>query len=174
MAQANIIQSLQGYFDVRDFNAKKPREQWAIKGNDTTISFGVKYETLPDEFKQYAKPYTDRNGNQRYIVRFKIGANCKWFDKTGTVTPRPDNTYLDGKPFEVTIQYATLNGDPTKKEASGYWCNAIMFREVNTNPFDGIAFEAAPAAPEQPATPVVQEAYVENFVDDAGDSGLPF
>lgn len=158
MAESKMITGIHGYFDVKEYSSK-PREQRAIKGNDQVIRFGVRFNQLPEQFRDYANAFTDKNGNQAYYVEFKIGANCKWFDAAATPTLRPDNTYLDGKQFEVSIQYVQLNGDPALKQARGYWANAIMYKEVETNPFASmVAPQQEDAAPSAPAAPMQQEA----------------
>lgn len=92
--------------------------------------------------------------NDRAAVRFKVGANCKWFDKYGHACERPRNTDLDGKRYEVNIDFARKAKQPGNSLApSGYWANAIMFREVEDNPFAGQEFEKdeTPDEPEAPA-----------------------
>ena len=72
------------------------------------------------------------------LVKFKIGKGCKWFEKhNGRVKEiaRPANAELDGKRYDVCIDYRELNGDPTKQEACGYWANAILIAEAESNYF---------------------------------------
>jgi len=157
MAEAKTIKNLRGYFDVKVYSTK-PREQRPVKGNDEVITFGVKFQDKPEAFADYARPYTDKKGNEAYFVQFKVSNNCKWFDKNGRSVPRPDNTYLDGKQFEVMIQYAQLNGDAGKMEARGYWCNAIMYKEISENPFEGMSLEEEPVESKAEAYEAQEEA----------------
>ena len=102
------------------------------------------------KFEKYAKPYTNKDGVQRFAVQFKIGAKCRWFDEYAKQVTKPTNESLDKKRFEVVIQYNQLDGDPAQKEASGYWVNAIQFKEFVGNPFT--AFE--PRTEAQPFYPI--------------------
>lgn len=126
---------VKGYFDVREYNAKKVRAERTMKGNDTTITFDVLYagEELPPELAAYAKEY-EKDGHVRYAVKFKVSSNTKWFGKTGgkvTKINRPDNADLDGKRFECCIDFRQLDGDASKMEARGYWVNGILIKEDN-------------------------------------------
>jgi hypothetical protein len=106
------------------------------------------------QFAAHGKPYTDGNGNQRVRVIFKIGGRCRWYDGQAQPVQKPSNAELDGKRFEVSIQYNELAADPANpKKPRGYWVNAIQFREADTNPFtamDGGAVAAPVAAPIPP------------------------
>lgn len=130
MKTGNLI----GFFDVRKYDAKKQRDNWPLKSNDDKITFGVSYKEKPEELD--SKEYTNKDGETRYAVKFKIGKGCRWFNEYAQQVARPDNAELDKKRFEVQIDYVKLDGDPEKKEASGYWANAIMFREYVFNPFE--------------------------------------
>lgn len=133
---------IKGYFDVREYNAKKPRAERTIKGNDTTITFDVLYaaEELPECVAKHARAY-EKNGEQRYCVKFKVSSGTKFFEKkNGNVVAidRPDNTELDGKRFECCIDFRELNGDPTKMEACGYWVNGLLIKEDTGTMFDDL------------------------------------
>ena len=67
---------IKGYFDVREYNAKKTRAERTIKGNDTTITFDVTFaaDQLPAELTKYAKA-KEKDGVTRYAVKFKISSN---------------------------------------------------------------------------------------------------
>lgn len=126
---------IKGYFDVREYNAKKTRAERTIKGNDTTITFDVTFaaDQLPAELTKYAKAY-DKDGITRYAVKFKISSKTQFFEKqNGRVVKidRPDNVDLDGTRFEVCLDFCQLDGDPTKMEACGYWVNGIVIKEDN-------------------------------------------
>lgn len=168
-------------FDCKQYNAKLPKEQWRVLGDGENVQCTITYalSELPDNFKQNGQPdefirlYSSkkekedaaRQGreitNDRAAVRFKVGANCAWFDKYGRKTERPHNTDLDGKRYEVNIDFARKAKQPGNSLApSGYWANAIMYREVEDNPFAGQEFEKdetpdEPEAPE-PAAPAAQ------------------
>jgi len=123
-------ENLTGYFDVRTYNEKKPRDQWKIKGEDEAIAFSATMSYLPEAFKEFAKEYTDKDGNTRYRVTFKIGSRCEWFDAKGKQVEKPKNEELDGDRYEVNIYYNTLHGEPGTKQARGYWADAIQWHKV--------------------------------------------
>lgn len=137
MANLQLTKKLSGWFDVRQYKANTPKENQKIKGNDENITFGVTFDTCPQEFQKYAKTYTNKDGDQRYRVAFKINGNCKWYDKEAKPMARPDNADLDGKRWEAVIQYKQVDPkDPSDdKAARGYWVNAIQIEDPDTNPF---------------------------------------
>jgi len=160
MAELKLTQSLTGWFDVKVYNERIPRENWKIKGEDDNIAFTVTLSTTDPQslqFVNHGKPHADANGNPRLRVTFKIGARCRWFDANANPVTKPSNIYLDGKQFECVIQYNELAGDPANpKSPRGYWVNAIQFREVVTNPFAAMP-GAAPIPPQPAAVPQQQQ-----------------
>lgn len=133
---------LTGFFDVREYNAKKAVQERAIKSDDATITFGVAFdpEQLPKELSDYAKACESKKDGHRYmLVKFKIGSRCRWFERNsnGVVSEvaRPTNADLDGKRYECCVDYRQLDGDPSKQEACGYWMNAILIAEAQSNYF---------------------------------------
>ena len=132
---------MSGYFDVREYSAKKAPNERAFKAADSMITFGVAFdpEHLPKELANHAKTVQRKKDGTTYmLVKFKIGKGCKWFEKqNGRVQEiaRPANAELDGKRYDVCIDYRELNGDPTKQEACGYWVNAILIAEAESNYF---------------------------------------
>lgn len=164
MADPKLTQSLTGWFDVKVYNERIPRENWKIKGEDDNIAFTVTLSSTDPQavhFEKHGKPYTDGNGNQRVRVTFKIGARCRWFDENANPVAKPANINLDGKQFECVIQYNELAGDPNnQKSPRGYWANAIQFREVVTNPFAAMPGAAPiPPMPQLQTQPVQQQQY---------------
>lgn len=148
MGNLQVIKEITGWFDVRIYNERISRENWKIKGEDDQISFTATFDAASKEAAQFAahgRPYTDGNGNQRVRVTFKIGVRCRWFDETAQAVPRPRNADLDGKKFEVSIQYNEIAADPNNPKAPrGYWVDAIQFREAVTNPFTAMTGAVAP------------------------------
>ena len=136
-----LTEKLTGWFDVREYRANTPKEQQRMKSDDQNITFSTTFDDCPPAFAEFAKPYTDGNGNRRFRVSFKIGARCRWFDGDALPVDRPTNAELDGVRFEVRVQYNTIR--PTnpndEKAARGYWANAVQFEMVNDNPFDAFA-----------------------------------
>lgn len=154
MSNLQVIQNITGWFDVRIYNERIPRENWKLKGDDDQIAFTTTFEAGSTEdlrFAVHGKPYTDSNGNKRVRVKFKIGSSCRWYNEQAQPVPKPANADLDGKRYEVSIQYNELESDPNNpKKPCGYWVNAIQFREADTNPFTAMAGAAAPVMPPQP------------------------
>lgn len=130
---------IKGYFDVREYNAKKQRSERTIKGEDATITFDVVYDAqnLPEQVAKHAKSYV-KDGVTKFIVKFKISKTTKWFERIdGKVVfaERPSNVELDGKRYECCVDYRELNGDPDKQEACGYWVNGIVIKEDDSDMF---------------------------------------
>lgn len=145
--------NLEGYFDVREYNAKKERKEWKIKEEGQTIEFSQIFSTenLPKELSEFAKLFTRKDSTQACVVRFKISSRCKWFGKNAegkfTEMAKPTNEELDGTRYQVAINYRTLHGDASKKEASGYWANGICILGTASNSmFDDLNDTAAPEA----------------------------
>ena len=75
-------------------------------------------------------------------VKFKIGANCKWFDKYARPCARPTNAELESKRYMVQLDFTKKEKDLAQPlKPSGYWVNSIMINPVEANPFAGQAFE---------------------------------
>ena len=51
------LDNVKGYFDVREYNAKKVRTERAIKSDDVTITFDVVFngQDLPEQVAKHAK-----------------------------------------------------------------------------------------------------------------------
>lgn len=149
--------NLKGWFDVRQYNEKKPREQWKIKGDDETIGFGFTTED-PGDFAEFARQYTNKDGKTAYRVNFKIGGRCQWFAANGERIDRPTNSELEADRWLVNLDYTALHGKEGTKEARGYWVNAIQAvkvqryefapMEVATAPFPAVETAAADTAPQ--------------------------
>lgn len=173
MSNLKMIQNITGWFDVKVYNDRQPRENWKLKADTDNIAFTATFDAASPEAAQFAahgKPYTDNSGNNRVRVTFKIGGKCRWYDENAQPSEKPANAELDGKRYEVSIQYNELAGDPANPKAPrGYWVNAIQFREAETNPFSAMgASTVGFAAPPQPAAGVVPTA----FPDD--ETALPY
>lgn len=171
------LDNVKGYFDVREYNAKKVRTERTVKADDATITFDVVFngQDLPEQVAKHAKAY-EKEGNTRFIVKMKISKTAKWFEQiNGHVTnvARPSNADLDGKRFECCLDYRELNGDPSKQEACGYWVNGILFKEDDSDMFADLN-DQQPGEP-QPSTQQQAEAAAEDAAAAAGESvELPF
>lgn len=158
--ELKLTQTLTGWFDVRVYNERIAKENRQIKGEADNISFSTTFaagDPAAVAFVTYGKPYTDNNGNPRLRVNFKIGRKCRWFDQNANPVAKPSNIDLDGKQFEVVLQYNEVSGDPTKPlSPKGYWVDAIQFREAQINPFAAMV-GAAPVQPMPQPQPQPQQ-----------------
>lgn len=176
------IDNLSGFFDVREYNAKKSVQERQIKSADQTITFQVSFDPdrLPRQLAAHAKSIQRRDGNGSYmLVKFKIGAKAKWFAKVdGKVTEiaRPANEDLDGKRFDVCVDYRELNGDPAKQEACGYWANGLLISEAASNMFADLNDEQETPEQHTPAQSWngVQPTQQQNIAENENDQQLPF
>ena len=151
------LDNVKGYFDVREYNAKKVRRERTMKADDATITFNVVFDgqNLPKQVAKHAKSY-EKDGQTRFIVKMKISKTVKWFERVnGHVTnvSRPTNAELEGKRFECCLEFRELDVDPSKKEACGYWVNGILFKEDAGDMFADLNDPQA----EEPVTQVVDE-----------------
>ncbi|MBQ1196633.1 MAG: hypothetical protein IIV44_05365 [Rikenellaceae bacterium] len=158
--ELKLTQTLTGWFDVRVYNERIARENRQIKGDNDNIGFTASFavgDPAAVAFATYGKPYADANGNPRLRVNFKIGRKCRWFDENANPVAKPANMDLDGKMYEVVMQYNEVAGDPTKPlSPKGYWVDAIQFREAQVNPFAAMA-GAAPVPPIHQQQPQPQQ-----------------
>lgn len=148
-----------GYFDVKIYNATKPREQWLTKQNGDSITFVVSLgERMPEWANGNIKSYKDKSGNDRQIAKIKIGGSCVFYNESKERINRPDNNYLDGKRFEAFIVGTDLGKNDANK-ASGLWANAIMLREVQVEQFGDCNFgdNATQYTPPTAAAPIAQQ-----------------
>lgn len=167
-----LTEKLTGWFDVREYRENTPREQQRMKGDDQNITFTTTFDQCPQALAEFAKPYTDNSGTNRYRVSFKISPKCRWFDGNAQPVDRPTNAELDGVRYEVRIQYNTLRpANPNDaKAARGYWANCIQYQRVNDNPFEAFAPQpmvSHPAAPAyQPQPQPAQQQYQQPSAQD--------
>lgn len=109
---------------------------------------------LLDKFDEFARPKASKREREAakaenrepvcdvLSVKFKIGANCKWFDKYAKPCARPTNAELESKRYMVQLDFTKKEKDPAQPlKPSGYWVNSIMINPIEANPFSGQAFE---------------------------------
>ena len=145
------LDNVSGYFDCREFDARKAYADRTMKADSQQIAFNMTFapDQLPENVSEFAKEFERKDGTRAFAVRMKVGAKCKFFRKeNGAVRQvgRPTNEELDGERWNVCLDFNALHGDSTKKEASGYWLNGIllqgtqsdMFADLNDNATDAL------------------------------------
>lgn len=157
---------LTGFFKVRDFGTNMMRKETDV------IKFTTNFTSeadIPAELKHRAHTFTNKKGEARWSIEFKLSKTARWFNKFGKLVEKPTNEQLDKQRFEVVIDYKEItptevrNRDTGMFNASGLYVNNIMFRLIESNPFEGQAFEdggdeqetapTAPTTPEQTTPP---------------------
>lgn len=197
-----LTPKMSGLFDCRMYDGKtKEHSARRLKADTENIVFSAMFlkEELPDQFKVGGAPdqmLKERSTKKEraaaaaenrqpvldaFVAAFKIGQTTKWFDKYGHATDRPTNEELESERWNVQIDFSRREKDPNNPlRASGYWVNAIMVAKVESNPFEGQAFEQAPEADaeqdsdedaQKPQPPQSASATVESEDD---DEDLPF
>lgn len=129
-----------GYFDCREFDARKAYADRTMKADTQQIAFNMTFATdqLPEVVSEFAKEFERKDGTRGFAVRMKVGAKCKFFRKeNGAVrqVARPTNEELDGERWNVCLDFNALHGDSAKKEASGYWLNGILLQGTQSDMF---------------------------------------
>lgn len=178
-----------GFFWVKEYMPNVPANQQPIIGEGKTIKIRLSWpaDQVPEELKQYPeelKQYTTKDGAARVSTRIKAGKFCNWYDSRGKAVIKPLNTELDGKRYQLKIDFVYKEKNPTNHLApSGFWANAIMFkldaRECNFTPFDELDDEenTASAPVQQAAAPAAQALVNAAPVQQpaqAPSNGLPF
>ena len=109
------------------------------------------------------------------IVKFKIGANCKWFDKYAKPCARPTNAELESKRYMVQLDFTKKEKDLAQPlKPSGYWVNSIMINPIEANPFAGQAFEEDNDPENEPTVNTPAAAPAQAPASDPAKDDLPF
>lgn len=137
-----------GYFDCREFDERKAYADRKMKADSQQIAFNMTFapDALPESVAEFAKEFERKDGSKAFAVKVKVGARCKFFSKENGVVKqvvRPTNEDLDGERWEVCLDFASLHGDATKKEASGYWANGILLVGTQSEMFADLSDESA-------------------------------
>lgn len=148
-----ITNMLTGTFQVHTWDNSKKEWSSKLKADDEQIQFSCSL-TQPIEGLESSE-YKKEDGSIRYIHRFKIGKNCRWFDgATKAEMPRPTNSSLDGKRWNAFLDCRKVESKGAMTP-SGNWVNAIILTEVKVNPFEGVNFDnlavSTPSAPSAPS-----------------------
>lgn len=108
-------------------------------------------------------------------VKFKIGANCKWFDKYARQCERPTNAELESKRYMVQLDFTKKEKDLAQPlKPSGYWVNSIMINPIEANPFAGQAFEEDNDPENEPPVNTPAAAPEQAPASDPAKDDLPF
>ena len=142
------LDNVSGYFDCREFDARKAYADRTLKADSQQIAFNMTFspDQLPEVVAEFAKEFERKDGTRGFAVRMKVGAKCKFFRKeNGAVRQvnRPANEELDGERWNVCLDFNALHGDSTKKEASGYWLNGILLQGTKSDMFADLNEEGA-------------------------------
>ena len=134
------LDNVSGYFDCREFDARKAYADRTMKADTQQITFNMTFAPyqLHDTVAEFAKEFERKDGTRGFAVRMKVGNKCKFFRKeNGAVRQiaRPTNEELDGERWNVCLDFNALHGDSAKKEASGYWLNGILLQGTQSDMF---------------------------------------
>jgi hypothetical protein len=178
-----------GIFDCRkyDQSGKLAHDQRQLLAETDNIAFSaiVPADAVPEVFMvngqldEFARPKASKREREAaaaegreprldvVAVKFKIGANARWFDASAQPMKRPTNAELEANRYQVQIDFTRKEKDPAQPlKPSGYWVNNIMISKIESNPFVGQAFEQAAAA--------VAETLADPDEQQNDDDGLPF
>ena len=142
------LDNVSGYFDCREFDARKAYADRTMKADTQQIAFNMTFapDQLPETVAEFAKEFERKDGTRAFAVRMKVGIKCKFFRKeNGAVrqVARPTNDELDGERWNVCLDFNTLHGDSTKKEPNGYWLNGILLQGTQSDMFADLNEEGA-------------------------------
>ena len=142
------LDNVSGYFDCREFDARKAYADRTMKADSQQIAFTLTYapDQLPEVVAEFAKESEYKDGTRYFKVRMKIGRKCEFLRKeNGAVRriKRPTNEELDGKRWNVCLDFNALHGDSNKKEARGYWLRGILLQGTQSDLFADLNEEGA-------------------------------
>lgn len=166
-----LTPKMSGIFDCRkyDQSGRLEHNQRPMLADTDNVAFSAIFpiDQVPDVFKVNGKtdPMLRAKASRKereaaqaegrqpvadvVVVKFKVGANTKWFDKYAKECKRPTNVELEETRWNVQIDFTRREKDDANPlKPSGYWVNCIMVAKVESNPFEGQAFEAAADEPD--------------------------
>ena len=153
-----------GIFDCRkyDQSGKLAHDQRQLLADTENVTFSalIPIDQVPEVFMEngaldeFAHPKASKREREAakaenrepvcnvVSVKFKISANCKWFDRYARPCERPTNAELESKRYMVQLDFTKKDKDLAQPlKPSGYWVNSIMINPIEANPFAGQAFE---------------------------------
>ena len=142
------LDNVSGYFDCREFDARKAYTDRTLKADTQQIAFNMNFapDKLPEVVAEFAKEFERKDGTRGFAVRMKVGAKCKFFRKeNGAVRQvnRPTNEELDGERWNVCLDFNAFHGDSTKKEAGVCWLNGILLQGAQSDMFSDLNEDGA-------------------------------
>ena len=77
------LDNVSGYFDCREFDARKAYADRTMKADTQQIAFNMTFspDQLPEVVAEFAKEFERKDGGKAFAVRMKVGAKCKFFRK---------------------------------------------------------------------------------------------
>src|SRR5574344_1532300 len=170
-----------GIFDCRayDQSGKLAHDQRKMLADTDNVTFSalIPIDQVPDMFKpggqldEYAKPKSSKKEREAakaenreavldvVSLKFKIGANARWFNKNAKPMQRPTNAELEANRYNVQIDFTRKAKDASNPLSGQAFEEHGGYDDTNhdTNPTDG-ALPGALAAPgaQQPAATVPQ------------------
>lgn len=171
-----LTPKLTGIFDCRkyDKSGKLQHDQRPMLADTENVTFFalVPIDAVPEVFfvngalDEFARPRVSRQErkaaeaegrqpvNDVVAVKFKISPTTRWFDKYAKACDRPTNEELEKSRWAVQLDFVRKEKDTTNPlKPSGYWANNIMVAKIDSNPFEGQAFEVEEHEPETEAAP---------------------
>lgn len=159
-----LTPKMSGIFDCRkyDQSGKKAHDQREMLADTDNVTFSVlvPLNQVPECFAnngvwdEFVRPKVSKREreaaaaeNRQEVadvvsVKFKVGSNCKWFDRFARPMDRPTNEELEKNRWMAQLDFTKKEKDQSKPlSPSGYWVNAIMVCPIEQNPFTGQAFE---------------------------------
>ena len=170
-----LTPKISGIFDCRkyDQSGKLQHDQRPMLADTDNVAFSALFPAneVPEVFKpngqldEFARPRASKKEREAaqaegreavadvVSVKFKIGANTKWFDEHAREMTRPTNAELEANRWNVQIDFTRREKDAANPlKPSGLWVNCIMVQKVKTNPFSGQAFEDEPEIEDETPT----------------------
>ena len=77
------LDNVSGYFDCREFDARKAYADRQMKADTQQIAFNMTFapDQLPEAVAEFAKEFERKDGTRGFAVRMKVGTKCKFFRK---------------------------------------------------------------------------------------------
>jgi hypothetical protein len=129
MKEKIMTEPMTGYFSVRRFKDGVEFSKRPFATEADTIQFSTIFAgDVPAELNPYVREI-EKGDEKMQRLNIKIASHCKWYDGNNLPLPKPleNGTYspLEGKRCKVQAYCSVLHGDPSKRQASGLWADAV-------------------------------------------------